>query len=118
VSDTGRVISFKVIPGSKGPTEAEQRLRGAGFTRITRSSNGQLLHVIAPRRLVEGVLGFSLHEKRRRSRGGTAERDVVSLELPEGTTLPPILRDVVEDIIFPVAPDHYFSAAWNLRRQA
>ena len=110
MDNTGKVISFHVVPGSKGLAEAEQRLRSAGFEQIQRSQDGRRLQVVAPREVVERVLGFSLMEKRRRSRVGVAELEVVDLRLPEGAVLPPILQDVAAEIIFPVTPDYYQSA--------
>lgn len=104
-------ISFQVVPGPKGLEEAEQRLRNAGFEQLKRSHDGQRLQVVAPRNLVERVLGSALIEKRRRSRVGTVERVGVDLELPEGAGLPPALQDVVAEIVFPVTPDYYQSPA-------
>jgi hypothetical protein len=110
MDDADKLISFHVVPGPKGIAEAEQRLRSAGFEQIQRSHGGRRLQVVAPQDVVERVLGFSLMEKQRRSRVGVAEREVVDLRLPEGAALPPILQDVVAEIIFPVIPDYYQSA--------
>jgi hypothetical protein len=107
MNDAAQFISFHVVPGSKGLAEAEQRLRSVGFTEIKRSHDGRRLQVVAPRNLVERVLGSSLIEKRRRSRVGSVERETVNLELPEGAVLPPTLQDVVAEVIFPTTPDYY-----------
>lgn len=111
MGNAGEVISFQVVPGPKGLAEVEQRLRSAGFEQIKRSHDGRRLHVVAPRNLVERVLGCSLIEKRRRSRVGAVERVVVDLELPKDAVLPPTLQDVVAEVIFPVTPDYYQSPA-------
>lgn len=107
MDEAGQLISFHVVPGPKGLAEAEQRLFSTGFEQIRRSRDGQRLQVIAPRSLVERVLGFSLVEKRRRSRAGAVEQVLVEFELPKGAGLPPTLRDVVAEVIFAVAPDYY-----------
>ncbi len=107
MDEAGKPISFQVVPGPKGLAEAEQSLRSAGFEQIKRSHDGKRLQVVAPRNLVERVLGLSLVEKRRPSRVGRVEREVVDLELPEGAALPPTLQDVVAEIVFAVTPDYY-----------
>lgn len=109
MDDRSQLISFHVVPGPKGLDEAERRLRSLGFHRIRRSHDGQRLHVVAARDVVERVLGTALIEKPRRARVGTVERAGVDLELPERTVLPPTLQDVVADIILPVSPDYYQS---------
>ena len=111
MEEAGTLISFQVVPGPKGLAEAEQRLRGAGFEQITPSPDGRRLHVVAPRTLVERVFGFSLKEKRRRTRVGAVERVVVDFELPERAVLPPTLQDVVAEVVIPVTPDYYQSPA-------
>lgn len=115
MDDTDQLISFQVVPGPKGLAEAEQRLRSAGFEQIKRTHDGQRLQVVAPRNLVERVLGSSLIEKRRRSQVGAVERVVVDLELPEEAVLPATLQDVVAEIIFPVTPDYYQSPVQKRR---
>jgi hypothetical protein len=111
MDEAGQMISFQVIPGPRGPEEAEQRLRSAGLEQIKRSPDGRRLHVVAPRKLVEGVLGFPLREKSRQSRVGAAAVGVVDLELPEGAVLPESIQDVVDEVVFPVTPEYYQSPA-------
>ena len=102
-----QVVSFQVVPGPEGIAAAEQWLRSAGIEQIRPSPDGGRLHVVAPRELIEQVLGFALKERRRRGRVGAAALDVVDLELPEGATLPASLGDTVAEIIFPVSPEYY-----------
>jgi hypothetical protein len=109
MEDAARYISFLIVPKPQGVAETEQRLRSAGFTQVTRSQDGQRLHVVAPRDAVEKIFGFPLREKRRKGRVATGVRDIVDLELPEGAVLPPSLRDVVSEVIFPVTPDYHQS---------
>lgn len=107
--DIAQFISFQVVPGPRGLAEAEQCLRSVGFEQIKRSRDERRLQVAAPRDLVERVLGFPLMERRRRSRVGAVEPAVVDLALPEGAVLPPILQEVVAEVIFPVTPHYYHS---------
>jgi len=109
------LISFLVVPGPKGLADAEQRLYDLGFEQVEDSRDGQMLHVVASRGLLESVLGFSLVEKHRGVQSGAVGRTVTNLGLPEGVTMPHALRDVVAEIIFPVAPDYYPSSP--LKRQ-
>lgn len=109
MENAARYVSFLIVPRPQGVAEAEQRLRGAGFTQVTPSQDGQRLHVVAPRDVVEKIFGFPLREKRRKGRIATGVRDIVDLELPEGAMLPPTLRDVVSEVIFPATPDYHQS---------
>ncbi len=109
MEDRVQVISFQVVPGPKGLVEAEKRLRSRGFEQIKPTHDGRRLQVVAPRNLVERVLGSSLVERRRRSRIGVVEQIVVDLDLPEGTALPANLQDVVAEVIFPTTPDYHQS---------
>lgn len=111
MDDMAEWVSFQVVPGPRGLAEAEQRLRSVGFEQIKPSPDGRRLLVVAPRHLVERVLGSSLVGRQRQSRVGTAERAVVDLELPKGAVLPPALQDGVAEIIFPRTPDYYQSSA-------
>lgn len=109
MEDAARYVSFLIVPGPQGIAESEQRLRNVGFTQVTRSQDGQRLHVVAPRDVVEKIFGFPLREKRRKGRVAVGVRDIVDLELPEGAVLPPILQEVVVEVIFPVTPDYHQS---------
>ena len=61
---TAQLISFQVVPGPKGVMiNTVQRLRSVGFEQIKSSYDGRWIQVIAPRSLVEHVLGFSLLKK-------------------------------------------------------
>lgn len=110
MDDMAEWVSFQVVPGPKGLAEAEQRLRSAGFEQIKPSPDGRRLLVVAPRHLVERVLGFPLVERQRQGSVGAAKRVVVNLELPKGAVLPLTLQDAVAEIVFPVTPDYYSSS--------
>jgi len=109
MEDRVQVISFQVVPGPRGLLEAEKRLRGLGFEQIRSTHDGRRLQIVAPRNLVERVLGSSLVERRRRSRIGVVEQIVVNLDLPEGSALSANLQDVVAEVIFPTTPDYHRS---------
>jgi hypothetical protein len=107
MKNTTKRVSFHIVPGSNGIAEAEGRLRNVGFEQIQRNPDGRTLHIVASQDLVERVLGCSLVEKKRRRRVGALQREAVDLELPEGMEVPPSLKDVVTEIIFPMVPNYH-----------